>query len=1082
MNNSKLIHILFATGLLISGLPSQASTPETLREYSHKPLMAEKEWKQAIKVAGTGSYKTVLTGFLYYAESWNNLPSGVNTPNGIYTFPTDGSDPEPLARISYMNSLCNGGAVLAGDTYWYIWRQKDPTGATSIDISQLYSYNLRTGEFNSMGTVPSDFASSSDKAWDPVENKIYGQHVIDGTRKLCIENYEDLTVTPVGTCAQYYGLAFNAEGQLYGIDGSGNLCLVDKTTAAATTVGNTGVIPKMSQSMTFDYKTGDLWWASYSAAGSGYASVIYKVDPATAKAVAVKTFNDQEEILGLGVMPPLAADDAPGYAENITVTPEATASKEATVTFTLPTETYLGKTLTGEISWILTANGNKLAEGKGNGGDKVTEIVTLPEGDVKVAVVCSNTIGAGPAGSVSVWIGQDYPLPPSEIALSINEKSGKFSLTWESPVAGEHGGYIDSANLTYTVTRMPDKIEAVSGLKECAFEETLDIPELPKEYWYEVKALNGWRESEPGVSNHVSFGKGFEVPYHNSFDTAASLGLFYTVDGNRDGKCWEWNSHGSQSAYIFSGTNAEGNQDDWLITPGIDMKAGSTYSIVYTIPANINDGRFMDRLEVGAGNGLDPKSYKIIQAPFDCDGKESHQKVTFTPEADGYYHIGFHCISDSKRGLSIAIDDLHIDAEASQEAPAAVTSLNLRASRGTAPVTISFVTPTKTVGGKKLESISRVDVFRNTSELVKSVEVTETGRRITVTDNKGAKGFTKYTVVAYNEHGVGARAEETIFLGIDYPGAPSAINLRDMGNGSLELSWKAPDKGANGGWIDTENLSYKVYSIVNGFATDPQETTETRFVIPNHPDYSSDTQKLIYYAVAAVNKAGEGNAYRSGEIIVGTPYKYPFAESWTRGEAENEMWYRMNYADAGWETVTDMDADGDGGSLAFQSSQNGDMSYYCMGKVDLKLAAKPKLIFNYYAIPGENIRIVAEAAKAFHDGYFQCCEIDFSALKGEAGWREAIVDLSPLATSYPHTAIRFLGVSSGISPVRIDNVRIEDSDKIPTFSGISDVFTDGIAEDDEIYTLTGIRLTDPAPGTICIIRHKDGTVTKQIIK
>lgn len=1069
--------------MAVAGLSAQASTPESLREFRQLPKMAEKETPVAAhRASAQGSYKTVLTGFLYYAESWNDLPSGVNTPNGIYTFPTDGGDPQPLGRISYMNSLCNGGAVLAGDTYWYIWRQTDPTGATSIDISQLYTYNIRTGEFSNVGIVPSDFASPSDKAWDPVENKIYGQHVIDGTRKLCIEDYENLTITPVGECSQYYGLAFNAKGQLYGIDGTGVLYTINKATAAATPVGSTGLTPKLAQSMTFDYKTGELWWASYSESGSGYASVIYNVDPATAKVKAVKTFADQEEILGLGVMPPLAADNAPGYVENLAVTLAGGLSKEATLKFTLPSHTYMGNALEGEISWEISANGNSIAEGKGNPGAEISQNVTLPEGEVKVSVVCANKAGEGPAETSGVWVGADYPLAPTDIAVALNEKTGTFSLTWKRPEAGEHGGYIDFDNLTYTVTRMPDKAEVAKGIRECKFEEVLEIPTLPKEYWYEVKALNGWRESQAGESNHVSYGRGFEVPYHNSFDNASSLALFYVIDGNNDGKSWEWNSHGSQTAYIFTGTDSNKPQDDWLMTPGIDMKAGSTYSIAYTVPANMNDGRFIDRLEVAAGQGLDPKDFVVIEKAFESTGKESSHKVLFIPEQDGYYHIGFHCISNSKHGLSMAIDDLHIDVEASEEAPAGVTALKLKASNGTAPVSISFVTPTKTVSGKKLDSITKVDVFRNTSELVKSMEVNKTGHQMTVTDNKGAKGLTTYTVVAYNEHGVGARVSESIFLGIDFPGAPRNITLSDKGDGALELTWDAPEEGANGGWIDPNNLSYVVYQMVDGFATDPVETKDRTFTISNYPDYYSDTQKLVYYAVAAMNKTGEGNAYRSSEIIVGNPYKYPWAESWTSGSVDNDMWYRMNYAQDGWCPVTDLAADGDGGSLAFQSSLDGDMSYYCMGKVNLTTATKAKLIFSYYAVPGEKIHLIGEASKAFRDGYFKCCDIDFATLTGEAGWREGVVDLAPLAAAYPYTALRFLGISAGNSPLRIDNIRIEDSDKTPTLSGIFEIINDEDSDTYELYNLDGLRVANPVPGTIYIVRHSNGSVTKQIIK
>lgn len=95
--------------------------------------------------AKAGSYKTQLVGFMYYAESWNDIQTGY-TPFGIYTIDAvPGAQPQQFDRIGKANSYCNGGAVLAGDTYWYIWRQSDEASGT--DISQLYNYNVVTGEF-----------------------------------------------------------------------------------------------------------------------------------------------------------------------------------------------------------------------------------------------------------------------------------------------------------------------------------------------------------------------------------------------------------------------------------------------------------------------------------------------------------------------------------------------------------------------------------------------------------------------------------------------------------------------------------------------------------------------------------------------------------------------------------------------------------------------------------------------------------------------------------------------------------------------------------------------------------------------
>jgi len=1029
------------------------------------------------------SYKTQLVGFLYYADSWNNLPDGQNTPFGIYTIDTKpGSMPEPFARIGMMNSYCNGGAVLAGDTFYYIWRQTDPSGMTGIDISQLYTYNVVTGQFNNLGEVSSTLASSNDHAWDPTDGTIYGQYSVDGKRKLAIVDYRHGGITPVGDCGDYYGLAVDAEGQMFGIDNVGDLYKVDKTNGSAVKVGSTGVSPnpRYSQSMTFDLKTNEIFWAYMGDAGNNRTySRLYKVDPKTGAATLITTFEDQEEIFGLGVMPVSAKDDAPGYATDIKVEMQG-ASTNGSISFTLPLYTFMGDDLTGEVSWAVYANDNKVADGKGQKGSKVSQSVTLPNGDVAVSVVCSNAEGDGPAASFSQWVGEDYPMAPANARLSVDEKTGRFSLSWDAVTAGQHGGFVDPAKITYTVTRFPDKKEVAKETKAVSFEETIQEPDIPVAYSYEIRAINGFRESEVAKSNTVPFGKGFEVPYFQHFDNAASMNLFFVIDGNNDGSTWKWSSHKTKTAYIFTGTDNPKPQDDWLITPGIDMKAGNRYELRYTVCQNMNNGKFFDIMEVQYGLGVDPKDYKVAEESFVSLGKQVEHKVVVTPEKDGYYHFGFHAISDCLTGLSIEIDDMSIDVLPNEEAPAKVENLTIKTSQGTAPVTFKFNLPKKRVNGKELDKLTKVEVWRNTSELVKSQEVSEPGKQITITDNKGARGLTKYSVVAYNEAGVGERVEQEIYLGLDIPGAPTKINLTDNLNGGLKLTWETPKHGANGGYCDSNNLTYNVYKVAGNNVVDFKRGVKgNELVIDAQEGYYAKTQSIVTYAVQAVNSAGGGGAYVSTEVVVGNPYTYPFVESWVNGNARWDMWYRMSNGANGWLPEANHSSDNDGGCMAFDAAQDGDLSYVCFGKVNMLNAQNPKLMFSYYAVPGEDMYLMPEVNLAFSGEFATADMVNFRTLSGEAGWREAVVDLNGFK-KLPYIAVRLLGKGSVLHPLRIDNLRIMDSDEAPTqgFGAVGEIGVDNAPV--KYYDLNGFEIANPQKGGIYIVRASDGKTRKVI--
>lgn len=1074
--SNKLVYAL--AGLM--AIPASLSAQEQMLELKRANTTDSPMHLNVKHAPSTSAYQTTLVGFMYYAESWNDLED--TTPMGIYTIgSTPGSMPEKFARIGFANSHCNGGAVLAGDTYWYIWRQNDPSGSTDIDISQLYSYNIKTGEFQAYGEVNSELASNSDKTWDPTEDKIYGQYTIDNSRKLCIVDYKNQTVTPVGDCYTYFGLAFDGNGQLWGIDSAGDLYKVNKYNGEGTRIGSTGVVPRYAQSMAFDLKTNDLYWASFTDGGVAGSSKLYKVNTSNGALTLISAFTDREEFMGLGVMPATAADDAPGFASNLTVTMTG-ASADGKISFALPEYTYMGDELKGEISYKVLANGNVLFEGKGNKGDAVNRDITLPAGDVTVAVVCSNAAGDGPAASVQQWVGEDYPNAPKNVRLVIDDLTGKFSLSWDAVTTGVHGGFVDASKVTYTITRFPDNEVVATGHKTTTFTETLEQPQLPTDYYYEVKALNDWRESpEAAKSNHVPYGKGFEVPYTNRFDDASSLDLFYTTDGNGDGYTWKWSHFDPKTAYNFTGTDSDKPQDDWLITPGISMKAGNRYEVTYVIVKNMNNGKFEDYLETAFGVGVDPTTYTIAEERFKTTiGKDEKRTVVITPKTDGYYHFGFHAVSNAVKGLSIAIDELHIDVLANEGAPAAVTNLVIKSQQGTAPVTLKFTTPTKNVKGDKLESITKVDVFRNTSELVKTIEMTETGKQVTVVDNKGARGMTKYTVVAYNEAGIGERADIEIFLGLDHPGAPQDVMLVDNGNGQLKLTWSAPKKGANGGYCDPGNLIYNIYYHNNGYFSDFKKGVRGNEALINAEDYYGKEQILTYFAVSAENTVGEGYLCQSTEVIIGNAYKYPFVESWIYGNPKFDMWYRMNSGANGWLPEANYASDNDGGCMAFDAAADGDMSYFCLGKVDMTTAGTPKLIFDYYAVPGADMSITPEINLAFNGEFKVCSPVSFKTLSGEEGWREAVVDLAEFKM-LPYITVRFLGVGSASRPLRVDNVRIMDSDKQPNvgFSGIGEICGDDAANG-VYYTLDGIAVDRPRKGSVYIVRYANGKTEKII--
>ena len=84
------------------------------------------------------------------------------------------------------------------------------------------------------------------------------------------------------------------------------------------------------------------------------------------------------------------------------------------------------------------------------------------------------------------------------------------------------------------------------------------------------------------------------------------------------------------------------------------------------------------------------------------------------------------------------------------------------------------------------------------------------------TDNNPAKGLHSYRVVAVNDAGNSESATATAFVGFDVPKAPTAITATSTGDNSIRITWTAPEKGVNDGWIDLSSLKYKIVRMPDG--------------------------------------------------------------------------------------------------------------------------------------------------------------------------------------------------------------------------------------------------------------------------
>ncbi|MEG1773133.1 MAG: Ig-like domain-containing protein [Clostridia bacterium] len=208
--------------------------------------------KDAVELFGFSSYYDggEEANWFGFVSFMSNSPQTVSFINGYYDKAFVAGDYVP--EIQSIFAVKNLGSTYA---------------LTSIDTTTFAETEIKAyGDFY--------FA---DMAFDISSGVMYGvKDMTLYTVELATGNYSE--VGPTGVAAPIFTLACSDDGVLYSVDQSGMLYTVDKVTAAATLVGNTGLSVDYFQSMTWDHINGGLYWANCNS----NEGALYFVDPATA--------------------------------------------------------------------------------------------------------------------------------------------------------------------------------------------------------------------------------------------------------------------------------------------------------------------------------------------------------------------------------------------------------------------------------------------------------------------------------------------------------------------------------------------------------------------------------------------------------------------------------------------------------------------------------------------------------------------------------------------------------------------------------------------------------------------------------
>ena len=500
-----------------------------------------------------------------------------------------------------------------------------------------------------------------------------------------------------------------------------------------------------------------------------------------------------------------AAPTAPA-APTLVVTPGPLGALTAEVSVTAPTTTADGQPLTGALTAVEVYRGDDLVATEANVAPGATFSLTdeVPaSGTYTYRAIPYNDSGIGKKSErVSAFIGMDAPTDIT--ALTLTDNLSTVGMHWEKVgTAGQHGGYVDPAQVDYRVygsTRedgfinmSEDPIDVVTDAD--SFEAPFNTEEGDQEFAaWGVQAANESGETLIRLG-YLLTGESYALPVVEGFanstfhyfwesngqllttsdatdgdgiaagmvsaqagETHLTTGKIYIKDAANPTLVFDVAGHGISTINILGSVNQDGNERQLA-----SADVSETFTMVKVPLKSLSDGHYV-RLSLSA----------------------DYTNPSVFNEWDELEEVGDFLIIDNIRIVDLYAHDLstHVEAPASMKVGATAT-----------------ITATVRNEGENAASDYTVTICLGEEELLKETVSTPLApfseRQFTasytptVFDQGTDKAVTATVVYANDQQPANNNAETTLTVKESLVPAPENLVVADKG-GSVELSWDAP--------------------------------------------------------------------------------------------------------------------------------------------------------------------------------------------------------------------------------------------------------------------------------------------------
>lgn len=491
-----------------------------------------------------------------------------------------------------------------------------------------------------------------------------------------------------------------------------------------------------------------------------------------------------------------------------------------------------------------------------------------------VTVKVGLQFGYNEVGMLNVYrtllVGDDAPAAPTNIRAVADGQS--VNLSWNAPTESrfaDFGYELDPSKLTYTVIRDNDGKVVADNITDTFCVDNIESEEFTT-YSYKIYGLTGSTRGDAGESPKVNVGSYLVMPYLNEFDNKDCLDGWAIHNVNQDGSAcqWQWNSN-----YFSIYNLANRMADDWIITPPFRLKKGEVYEIALS---QAGEGDL--RVWYGKGNNYTDMTTRLATfTKTHRNGEPESTAIYFVAPEDGEFNIGLHDYKTDNGWWNIY--SFGMQKVASGNSPGYPADAKFTPeSEGAYTGTVTAVMPSTTCDGTALSAISAFVVY----DIV-------TGKELARNDNvkPGEEASVKLTLehgwnnlkaAAIDANGEGWPATLDVYAGADV--AKSLKNLKATWGETphqLILTWDVPTEGANGGYINPDDLSYVIYKYDPHSYPDRVKIAETFDNEVSIDILDNDKQEQYIISVTSVTSEGE-SAYANTSVLIGEAYNLPAVE------------------------------------------------------------------------------------------------------------------------------------------------------------------------------------------------------------